>query len=262
MPAVSAAEAQLLHRIEVESLGGDLFQAVSRHVPRGSSCLPVVCADGFDTHLLCTYCHAICDETFREPMLFHAMVLGAGSAHLVRVRLPYQQSQCLSLKPLLNQSDLRGVCFAWTEREGHPAGFCVDHHRLAPIFYAYYQSRRIRRTLDCVHSSASRNNYARERIFWVPKDGARVTAIVCAPWDAYQHRPTRLTYTFGLKEGSAPWRYVTQAVAFVPSLWVDLGELFEVEFKTSSRYLYFVRGPKGKGWLLTQTTDDFNLHHL
>jgi len=51
-------------------------------------------------------------------------------------------------------------------------------------------------------------------------------------------------------------------VPFTPALWVDLAELFGMEFEPNAPYTYGVEGPKGKGWLLIETARDFNLHHL
>ncbi len=253
----------VMDRIQVESLGRDIVGAVRRHVAEASVCIPVICTLHFDTHLLFTYCHKLCDESFREPILLKVMVVDDGSATLIRAEIPYNQSECLSLRRLLNKDDFLGVCFAWTERMEDSKGFRVGHKRLTPIFYAFYQQNSgAGQKLDLVHSSPSRSSYEKTRLFWVPQDGTQVTGIVCAPLDAYQNRASRLTYTFGIKEEGGSWRHAKKEIPFSPTLWVNLGELFDMEFKTSSTYLYSVRGPKGKGWLLLQTVDDFNLHHL
>ena len=247
--------------VRVQSLGADIVRAVNTHVTWASGCMPVFANDDFDTHLLFTYCHRVCDDDLRAAMELMLLLVDDREAVRVDARLEYSQSRRLSVRDLVRGRSFRGVCFAWSQPEGRPQGFKVGNSRLAPIFYAFYQSDRIGR-LDCVHSSPSRSNYLRERIFWVPEDAARVTGIVCAPLDAYESRPSRLTYTFGLKEEGAEWRYVTRRVPFQPTLWVDLGELFQTRFKAATPYMYSVQGAKGKGWLMTETETDFNLHHL
>lgn len=251
-----------LDRIQVTPLGKDIIQAVNKHVPRASSCVPVCCTDQIDTHLLFTYCHKICDESFRDTMVLKALVVEEASSTMIQLTLPYNQSESISLKRLLKKFPLRGICFVWSEREEDPKGFRIQHRRLAPVFYTYYQGFQTGQTLDYVHSSPAMSNYERQRIFWVPQEGAQVTGIVCAPLDAYQNKVSRLTYTFGLKEEGTSWEYAVKEVPFTPTVWVNLGELFGKKFKSSSTYFYRVKGPKGKGWILIQTDHDFNLHHL
>lgn len=250
------------HPVEVQSLGGNLFKAVSQRVPLGSTCTPVVCSHEMDTHLLFTYCHRTCDETLRVPMDVKILLAGGASATLIHATLPYAHSESFSVKRLLGVNDFRGVCFAWSQRPGDSKGFRIKNRRLAPIYFAFYEDSRSGKQLDCVHCSPSRSNYGRERVFWVPEEGASITAIVCAPLDAYQSRAPRLTYTFGLREEGTPWRYAHREVSFTPSLWVNLGELLEASFKGNCAYHLSIQGPKGKGWIMTQTSQDFNLHHL
>ena len=249
-------------RIQVEPMGSDIQDVVKKHVSCASSCAPVFCSPFVDTHLLFTYCHKICDESFHDTMILKALVVEEASATMIQIRLPYNQSEHISLRQLSRKLNMRGVCFAWTEREGDPMGFRIKYQRLAPIFYAFYSSSETGQTLDFTHSNPVHSSYVRERHFLVPHDGTQVTAIVCAPLDAYQNKASQLPYTFGLREKGTSWRYITQEIPFAPTLWVNLGELFNMTFKVSSIYSYWVRGPKGKGWLLTQTSHDFNLHHL
>jgi hypothetical protein len=223
----TAAELSPVH---VEPLGGDIVRAVNDHVRWASGCMPVFADADFDTHVLFTYCHRVCDDSLRAPMELTLLFVDAQGATKVETTLEYSQSRRFSVRELVGRKPFRGVCFAWTQPHGHPEGFKVGNSRLAPIFYAFYQSDRIGR-LDCVHSSPSRSNYFRERIFWIPEDGATVTAIVCAPLDAYRSKPPSLTYTFGLKEEGGEWRYATRQVPFQPTLWVDLGELFGTRFR-------------------------------
>lgn len=250
------------HSIEVQSLGGDLFQAVNQQVPFGSTCTPVVCNPQMDTHLLFTYCHWICDEGLRVPMDVKILLASGAGATLVRATLPYAHSESFSVKNLLGITDFQGVCFAWTQPQGDSKGFRVKNRRLAPIYFAFYEETKSGKKLDCVHCSPSRSNYGRERVFWVPEEGSSVTAIVCAPLDAYQSRVARLAYTFGLKAEGTPWQFAHREVSFTPSLWVNLGELFEISFKGDCAYHLSIQGPKGKGWMMTQTPHDLNIHHL
>lgn len=246
---------------DVEPMGSDILRCVKEQVSRASSCIPAICTESIDTQLLFAYCHRICDESMRETMHLKVMVVEEAFATLVRIPLSYNQSAQLSLRDLL-QRKMRGVCFAWTEKEGEPGGFRINAVRLAPIFYAFYLSSETGRTLDCLHSSPSQSSTVRERYFWVPEAGTDVTGIVCAPLDAYHRRPSHLTYTFGLKEEGKGWRHETRKIPFVPAYWVKLNDLFQTAFEPSLHYVYRIKGPKGKGWLLTQTPSDFNLHHL
>jgi hypothetical protein len=249
-----------LHSVRVEALGGDIVRAVNQHVNWASGSMPVLVDDDYETHLLFTYCHRLCDDTLRIPMELNLLLANERTASKITTVLEYSQSRRLSVGELLGTRDFKGVCFAWTERPT-AGGFCIGHKRLAPVFYAFYQNARTGR-LDCVHSSPSRSNYQRERIFWVPEDGARVTGIACAPLDAYESHPEKLSYTFGLKEGEGRWRHATMMVPFQPTLWIDVGDLFETRFKVGRGYTYSIEGAKGKGWLMTETSSDFNLHHL
>jgi hypothetical protein len=247
---------------EVQSVRTDIVRAVNAHVREASVCTPVFSTADYDTHLLFTYCHRFFEESRHRPMVVQAMLVGAGSATLARTTLAYDESRSLSVRDVIGPSDFQGACFAWSQPEGEPGGFRVKNHRLAPIFYAFYQGRGGKRSLDCVHSSPARSNYRRERIVWVPESGARVTSIVCAPLDAYRAHAGRLHYRFGLKEGDREWRYVSQSSPFTPTMHVDLGAAFGVEFTPASAYYVSVEGPKGKGWLLIEGHHDFNLHHL
>ena len=250
------------NRVQVIQMGPSIQPIVRRHVIEASSCVPIFCTPHEDTHLLFTYSQKICDESFRETMVLKMMVVEETSATMIQTGLSYNQSERISMKEFLKRENVRGVCFAWGEREGDPKGFQFKHKRLTPIFHAFYVSSKTGKMLDCVHSSRCHSGTFRERHFWVPEDGTQVTGIVCAPLDAYQNKVSRLTYTFGLREGEASWKYVTQEIPFTPTRWVHLNELFGTDFKSSSIYTYSVSGPKGKGWLLTRTPYDFNFHHL
>lgn len=260
--ALEPTQERRAREIRIEPLGGDIVQVVNRWVPWGSGAMPVLATPEFDTHLLVTYCHRICNDAFREPMNLSLLLVEKGSATLVRTQLPYNHSESFSVRALLGSQDFRGVCFAWTEAPGNPWAFSVQNRRLAPIFYAFYENTQTRRKVDCVHSSPSRSNYVLERVFWVPQAEAEVFGIVCAPLDAYRYRASHLKYELGLREGNAPWRRLTKEVPFTPVVWIDLAAGFGIRWKASVPYLYSVQGPKGKGWLFIRTPEDFNLHHM
>ena len=118
----------------------DILNSVGKQVSWASSCVPVWCAPDKDTRLLFTYCHKLCDESFRDPMILKGVVVEEGSATTFQIRLPYNHSETVSLKALLKKEEVRGACFAWTEKEGDSGGFRIKHQRLGPIFYAFYVS--------------------------------------------------------------------------------------------------------------------------
>jgi hypothetical protein len=250
------------HDIRREGSDSDICRAFNEHVSSAATCVPVFCNDVYDTNLAFTYCHRVVDENLRDEMRLRLMVLGEGVAHRYSVGLSYSDCEYVSLKSLLGVGSFKGVCFAWSEHERDGSGFTAGDVRLAVAFYAYYVREGDVTTIDYVHASPGVSNYYRQRPFLVSGPGDTVSGIVCAPIDAYRNTPARLAYTFGLQAPNSGVVHRKVNVPFTPALWVDLGELFGMEFEPNVPYTYGVEGPKGKGWLLIETARDFNLHHL
>src|SRR5687768_15033025 len=149
MTPVEAATDGLLP-LRVQSLGGDFVRAVNKHVDWASGCMPVFADEEYDTQLLFTYCHRVCDDALRDPMQLNLLLVDQHGVTKVETTLRYSQSRRVSVREVLGKTAaFRGVCFAWTKREGSAEGFRIGNSRLAPVFYAFYTNDRIGR-LDCV----------------------------------------------------------------------------------------------------------------
>jgi len=253
----------MAHSIRQDGSDRDVLKAFNEHVIWGATCLPVFCNDTYDTSLFFTYCHRVVDDTLRVPMVLKLLIVGDGISRRFSLVLPYSHSECISIRDLMGSvPEFKGTCFAWSEKEGDRAGFTFADRRLAVAFFAYYTSLVTGARIDCIHASPAHSSYYRQRPLLVAERGDKVTAIVCAPVDAYRNKPAELTYTFGLQRANAARQHRKVVIPFSSTLWVDLGELFDVEFEPDVPYMYGVEGPKGKGWLLIETARDFNLHHL